>query len=405
MKHLAALLLGALLAWGCAGNQAGKSEKAEPSYVVRAWSFQRLREVEGHLAGGDHAAAAEVLQRMEERKGLNEHERALMWRQRAHLHASQQQYGPALKSLLTCLELNALPPVDTLAAQYNLAQLYLANERYGDAADTLVAWLGQTEEPPTDAVFMAATSLIRAKRRAEALPWLERAIAERGEQAPEDWVRLMANVLIEEGDYARAEGWLKRLIQSHPSKVYWLRLHAVYMQLERPERALAVLQVMDREKMLTEESELLSLAQRYMGAQMPERAVKVMQRGLGSGVITENAEHLRLLANALVLSRMPDPAIAVLMRAGDLSADGELYVSAARLMMEKERYADAVKALNKAFATDGLKAPGEAYLLLGIARFHAGAMEAARQAFHRAKQVDSTRQPAAQWLQHLEARQ
>lgn len=387
---------------GCASTST-QGKKAEPSYVVRAWSFQRLREVEGQLAAGDFQGADATLTRMEERKGLNDHEHALMWRQRTHLFASQQQYDQALAALRKCLDLNALPPAETLSARYNLAQLLMANEQWGDAADTLVDWLQKTDEPTTDAVYLAATTLIRADRHAEALPYLERAIAERKDKTPEDWLTLMSSVLIETGDYTRAEVWLKLLLQQHPKKEYWLRLQAVYVALERPERALAVLQLMDKQQMLTEPSELLTLATRYLAAEMPEDAAQLLQRELASGTLKETAENLQLLASALLKSRVKEPAAMVLERAAALSKNGDLFLQSARIRMELEQYKAAAALLQRAFATENLTTQGEAYLLLGIARFREGSVGAARQAFIQAKRQESTKTSAGQWLQHLNA--
>ena len=70
--------------------------------------------------------------------------------------------------------------------------------------------------------------------------------------------------------------------------------------------------------------------------------------------------------------------------------------------MQNEQWEEATTALQRGLRKGGLKDPGQAELLLGICFYNDDRVEQARSSFARARQHDSTRDAADQWMTHLE---
>ena len=70
--------------------------------------------------------------------------------------------------------------------------------------------------------------------------------------------------------------------------------------------------------------------------------------------------------------------------------------------MQREQWKESVEALQQALAKGGLRDPGNAQLLLGIAYYNDHRVEQARSSFARAREHDSTREAADRWITHLE---
>ena len=87
------------------------------------------------------------------------------------------------------------------------------------------------------------------------------------------------------------------------------------------------------------------------------------------------------------------------MRAGGDAVIG-LYL--ADLYIQDERWQDAAQVLESTLKRDGLSAPGDAWLLLGVAHYEEGSLDLARRAFDEAARFEAARAAAQDWLQHLQ---
>jgi hypothetical protein len=70
--------------------------------------------------------------------------------------------------------------------------------------------------------------------------------------------------------------------------------------------------------------------------------------------------------------------------------------------MQSESWSEAWGLLERAVAKGGLKGPGNAELLLGIAYYNDDQVGQARSAFQRATQYDKTQTAASNWITHID---
>jgi len=382
-------------------SRAEREKRKRKQHAVGEWAYKKLSESHELLADEKWAEALALMDEMSRRKRLNAHEQALMWQTYAYIQSSQEKYKQATESFEKCLALDALPEAAALNTQYNLGQLYMSIEDYDAAVKTLEDWLGKAENPAGSSYYLLAMAHVQNEDLPRALPHARSAVA-RAKAPVESWLQLLLSLEFELKHYRKVADVLEVLVTHFPSKTYYLQLSAIYNELDREKRALAVLELAYVQDLLDRESELLNLAQLYLFHDVPYRAAHVLEKGLEQKRIDDEADNWELLGNAWLQAREYDRVIAPLGRAAELSDDGEIYVRLAQVHMEREEFSEALAALEQAFAKGGLEEPGRAYLLLGITHSGAKRYSSARKAFNRAHKYEKSRKEARQWISHVE---
>lgn len=369
--------------------------------VVGEWAFERLDRAQKALSEENYDETLAVLEEMKKNKRLNEHEQALMWQTYGYVYSSQEDYQQAAGAFEKCLETGGLPAQSELNTRYNLAQLYLMLERYDEAVPMLQEWFDQVENPAPSAYYALAVAYVQTGDREKAFRYAKEAVI-KSDAPKEPWLQLLLGFYLENADYEKSVGLLEQLVARFPRKLYWVQLSAAYSALDRGSEALAVLELAYMQGLLTEEGELVHLAQLYFYNGVPFEAARVLNKGLEDGTISGDSEAYHLLANAWLYARERDNALSPLERAAMLSEKGELYVSLAHVRLEREEWVKAAAALHAAFRKGQLGDPGSAHLMLGIANANAHKWEAAEESLQKAKSFEKTEQAAEHWLARVE---
>jgi tetratricopeptide (TPR) repeat protein len=219
----------------------------------------------------------------------------------------------------------------------------------------------------------------------------------------ESWLRLLAALYSQREDYESAIPVLEQLVVRFPKKQYWVQLSLIYGAHENYRRSLAAQQVSYEQGLLTKDKELRRLARSYLFAEIPFPAAKVLEKGLEDGAIAEESDAFELLANSWIAAREYERSLGPLGRAAELSEDGNLYVRLGQVNMQRENWQEAASLLQKAVEKGGLKDPGNADLLLGIAYYNADHVTRARSSFLRAQRHEKTQEAADRWIIHLDS--
>jgi lipopolysaccharide biosynthesis regulator YciM len=400
----AVLLLVLAMVVGPTGSFAAE-RKAKPKsrkvQALREFTFEKLSKAHELLAAEKYGDALAVLDEMQGRKRLNDHENALMWQTYAYVYSAQDRYSDAAASFEKCLATGGLPEQSEINTHYNLGQLYMALQRYPEAIKSLLVWFDQAENPAPNAHFVLAMAYVQNKQMDEALPHAEQAVAKTSE-AKESWLQLLLALYLEKNRYAEAAPVLKQLVERFPKKTYMLQLSAVYTEFGQRKKALAAMELAYFEGLLSKDSEYRTLTQLYLYNDLPYDAGQVLEEGLAKGSVEKDAESWALLADCWLHARERARALEPLQRAAAASADGNLYVRLGRVHVDEERWDAAREALTAALRKGDLKDPGNAQLLLGVANAGANHWEEAQRAFRQAQQHEKTKDAATQWLTHLQ---
>ncbi|MBW2444367.1 MAG: tetratricopeptide repeat protein [Deltaproteobacteria bacterium] len=416
MRVALALLLGLSLAvggspdaWAKDGDKQSKASKAaakknRKNFAVSEWAYKRLNKAHELLADEKYDEAVGPLKELERRKSTSAHERALTWQTYAYIHSSQGHYEKAIGAFEKCLAQDALPEATRLSTLYNIGQLYLSVDRFKEAVSTFESWLSQVENPAASAYYLVAVAHMQGGDIKKARPYARKAVGRAGRPV-ESSLQLLLAIEFELKNYKQVERVLEALVTYFPKKAYFTQLSAIYGELGKEKRALAVLELAYVQDLLARESELVNLAQRYLHHEVPYRGARVLAKGLDEGIITNTSENWELLSNAWLQARENDEAVGPLERAAALSADGDLFVRLAQVHLEREDSTAALKALRKALEKGKLAEPGKAQLLRGIAFSGSKQFGPARTALTAAQKYEKSRHQAQQWMAHVESQE
>lgn len=396
-----------LLPVGVAQAKRDRADETEPGKKVlgiRPWVYEFLEEAYAALDAEKYADVIAGLDRMRRKdRRLNAHERALMWQTYAYVHSAEERYEDAIAAFEKAMEGDALPDATMQNVRYNVAQLYLVLERYDEAIAGFQSWLAHAAEPTANGYFMLAMAYLQTDRREKALLYARQAIDAAGEHPREPWLQLLASLLIQETQYADAVPVMEQLVARFPKKDYFTQLSALYGELGRHDRALATLELAHVQGLLTEGSEVKTLAQLYLYNQVPVKAAELLAKALEDGVLEDIADAWQLLGDAWLQAKERDRAVEPMAKAAGLAETGEPWLRLARIQLDQGDWAAARDSLHAALRKGGLADPGTAHVLIGISHVSQDQLAAARDAFEEARKYATTEGVALQWLATVES--
>ncbi len=398
-----AMLLGStsvVHAQDAAPAPAAKKER-KATGTLSEGAYRQLERIHELIGKNKNDEALEKAKAMLERVG-NDYERAMVRQTMAFIYISQNNYKAAISGFEEALKLEALPQQPYEQMIYNLAQLYFQDGQTDKAIQKMEQYFAEAStKPPTDAYILLASAYSDRKRFADALPYVDKALAE-AKDPKESWLQLKLALHYELKQFPQCAEVLIRLVSLMPAKEdYWKQLSSILFEIKKDKESLAVLALADRQGFLDTESEIRNLANIYLLLEIPYKAAQILERGISQKILKSDEKTLSLLGDAWTMARDYDKAEAALNKAAAVSDSGEISFRLGQIFVEDERWKEALEALSRA-QSKGVKKMGEAAYLEGIAAFQSGNRGRARDALHRSQRYEETRNSAGQWLNHIE---
>ncbi|MCF6354404.1 MAG: tetratricopeptide repeat protein [Candidatus Polarisedimenticolaceae bacterium] len=388
--------------WGISGitavaHSAEKKSLSQQTYKV----LMAAQELQGT---GDFGKAISNLKELLAGLESRPYEQAIVLQGLSHAYISQEDYRAAIPSLKQSIALGALPDEPQQRARYNLIRLYMATEGFAEAISQLDIWFSQVETPQPEAYVILATAHLQLGDYQAAIEPLRTAI--KISEAPrEGWYQSLLGAYNELEQYDNCEALLHTMLQHFPDRPnYWRQLVGIQLTQDKYRDALATMELAYLRGHIHTEKEMLNLAQLYLHLNAPYKAAALIEREIKQGHIDKSEENWEHAANAWLLARETDKAIAALESAKATLRNPQLGLQLARLYIESRRWVEADSTLNAVIDTGKLAATdaGQAWMLLGIVRHEAKSTEAARMAFIQAGKYRKTASSAKQWLAFLD---
>jgi pentatricopeptide repeat protein len=198
---------------------------------------------------------------------------------------------------------------------------------------------------------------------------------------------------------------LEAALSRYPDQTqYWAQLGNAYAQAGDASKALAVYALMYRQGLIRQSQDYLDLASLYMQNNVPYQAALVLQEGLQSGAVSASESNYTLLADAWQDAGDLDRAVAALGEAEKQSKSGDPLVAQAQIYTQRHEWFSAIDTAKKAIAKGGLKRPGRAWLLQGIAQVQNRQYDEGTASLREAAKYDDSRAQADAWLHYLSVR-
>jgi tetratricopeptide (TPR) repeat protein len=407
VKSVIAFLMTLVLVLGAAGAASAKKKKEEEraQFTLTKLMSDKLTKVMEALQAEPEPLldeAEEILKVLEKKaKRQNPYENALVYQMLAHVASQRNNYPKALAYFEKCLAENAIPLGQQIQTRFNVAQLYLVTEDFENAVKTLLIWFEEVEKPSSSAYYLLAIAYYQMEEIEKALAPAETAV--RIAKSPrEAWLQLLIGLYYETKQFEKAVVPLKAVLTLKPKKTYWKQLSSLYAHLNKDMTSLAVLQIAYQQGFLEKDRELRSLAQLYLFADLPFRAGTVLAKGFEDEIVEKDVQSYEMLANSWLHAKEYDAALEPLERGAELSDSGVLYQRLGAVHLERERWAKASSALEKAIKKGDLATPGTARLLAGISYYHQGKYDSAKKQLRKARDIEKTRDTAIQWMQLID---
>ena len=246
------------------------------------------------------------------------------------------------------------------------AQLQLQEDKYAEGLATIDRFLGETKSQNPEHLVVKGNALYRLEKYPEAAAVLKQAI----DATPEpraDWQQLLMAAYAESGQGDQAIAMAEKVAAKSPTdKRAQMNLVAVYLQADKYDKALVVLEKLRAAGQLTEDRDYRQLYATYLNIEGKEKqAASVIQEGLDKGILKPDHQSYLALAQSYYFSEQPGPAIDAYKKAAPLDDDGETYLNLARLLWQENRIPEAKEAAKQAMAK-GLKKPDDAKKILAL---------------------------------------
>ncbi|AZR43111.1 tetratricopeptide repeat protein [Marinobacter salarius] len=386
-------------------EQSSAERKTITTPTLRENVYRSLSDAQEKAEANQSVEAIAILDRLQNRGGLNSYEAAMMWRFYASIYYSQDNYDDAIQAYQSLLNQSDLPKALETEALYSLGQLYFVREDYKGAIEQLERWFEVVTNPTPKAYYFLAQAYYQTGAFDRALKPIQRAVdivEKQGKVPREDWYMLLRAIHFEQNDYAAMARVLEILVKHYPKKSYWVQLSGIYGELKQEDKRLSALEIAYRQNLLDEENELITLAQLLLRAEVPYKAARVLEKGMKDGIIKEDKDNLRLLSNAWTMAQEAEKTLPTLIQAAKISDTGELDVRLGQTYYQLDQWEQAVTSFRRGLNKGAPDQADNAYLLLGLSLYNLDRLDDAIDTFRQATKYDDSRDEARRWIEYLE---
>ena len=170
------------------------------------------------------------------------------------------------------------------------------------------------------------------------------------------------------------------LVNLYPKKSHYLNLASTYFQMDRERDYMIILRAAYQKDYLDKQAEYITLAQLLLTFDNPYWAAEVLINGQKKlvpfkdeetgeekllPVVKEDEKTLKLLADCLISAQEYEQAIPILLRAAQLSDDGQKYVVLGSLYSQLDQWENAAEAIEKGIKKGNVRNLFQAKLSLG----------------------------------------
>lgn len=362
-------------------------------------------ESESRVISGGEAQSAQTYDAetaLKQAKG-NPYAEAMILRDLAAKAQSEGNDKAAAQFLKQALSKKALSGFAAKEMQKELAVMLAAAEDYPAVIRELAPILASEKEPSPALQLVLGGAYAQTGRFREALPLIEAALKETRDP-PHDWYALAAAAAAGLKRHADAVRYIEKALAAAPQQLaYWQQLASYQIARKDPAGALAAMDLAFRMGLLEGAEDRMRFAQLFFANGVPFEAASLLQDGLQSGVLTRSPDTLEMLAAAWVAAREHLLAIPALEDAAAATGKASLYLQLGQLQFDRGDWDGASRALKIALRKGAGRHAGAAHMMLGVTLYQQQDFSGARQAFSAASEFKSSADSAAQWIAYLDS--
>ena len=363
-----------------------------------------LTRINTYILDDDYENAKKELDNLSFRYFKNEqsYERMLINQLLGNFYGTQELYEQAIESYEAALRYKKLCLISNLQVRGNLAQAYFITKDYDNVIKVLskyeeIAIKRGQEFSPLQKILLGLSYNYKENFQ-EAYTYIKSA-NESSLKYNEDWLRYELSLAYKLEKYNEATDLAQLLIYLNPDKKeYWQQLSGLYFTQEKDDKSLAGLELAYNNDLLFKNDEFRDLARYFLYKNLPQKAVKAMLDGFSGDYLDKTKENYELTADAYFLSRDRFQGIKYLQKSLEIDKDPKIAFKIARFAFEDEDWTLAIKYFEQSKGMGWNKSPGRLELLMGIANYELGNLQASLNLFNTALEQDETKVAAEGWI-------
>jgi len=394
-----------------AQEQKASEKKTRRVPTLRGKVYEQLARAQAAAdEAGDTEEAIAILKEVEAKSdSMNSYEKAMMYNFFGFIYYNNEDYDQALASFEKVVDQQPIPEKFEMTTLFSLAQLHLMQGNYDKTITFLERWekLNNDVIPPKNKV-LKAQAYYQNKQYEDAAQWITQAIEEHeaeGMLPDESWLILQRAVYYELKQPERVKYVLVKLVKLYSEPKYWIQLAGMYGELGEERKQLVIMEAAYQLGFIQSPSDIFNLAQLYYYHRAPYKGALLMEQAMQQGVLEENLRNLKFLGQSWTLAKEQERAIPVMMQAAELSEDGELDAQLAQILLNENRWEEAVAAADRAIEKGNMRNPGLVYLVKGMALYNQKQYALALNQLAEAEKHQKSRAMAQQWKQFVQSEQ
>jgi len=367
--------------------------------------YKRQTRALEQMAAGNYTEAIAQLQRIFDNTSDN-YIKAVVSMNLASAWAQQNNYDkslPHFDNALTYGEGNL--QFDQLqAVRLNTASLSYSVGKKDEAIRHAKTWLAKSnKEDPKPYVLIAVINAEDGKYREAICPAWN---AVRVQKKPKKQYHNMLLIShYELGDLPGSSKILKEMVTHFPEeKSYWRQLSSLYLSMDLVKESLAVMEMFYLMGGFETENDYKTLSALFAYQEIPYRSAEILEEGMDKGLVKPEVKNWKSIAANYRVSKETDKAIVAYGKTAEVDKDGEEFVTQAELYLEKDKYRDSIKALDKALSK-GVKDKGRVLFTKGSAQANLGQCKSAIRTLEDATKYKRWRPRANAWIAYVKDRE
>ncbi|MDC0602331.1 tetratricopeptide repeat protein [Aliiglaciecola sp.] len=404
---IAAMLMALTLSFSVGvltATEASAQSNKRDADAVRSRVYDQLARAQDIADKGNTQEALEVLDLvMSKKSSLNPHEMAMLHNFYGFIYYSVEDFDKTIESFKNVVAQQPIPIALEQSTLFSLAQLNMMRGNYDVTIDYLEKWEAlQKGKLPVQNLVLKAQAMYQKKDYEAAAEYIDQAIlqqenSEEGYKVDEAWFILQRAVYYELKNPQMVTKILEKMLKLFDRPEYWTQLAGMYGELGEEKKQLAMLEAAYQKDYITKASDIFILAQLYYYHQAPYKGARLMEQAMEDGVLDKNLRNLKFLAQTWTLAKENEKAVPVMRSAASLSEDGKLDAQLAQILLNLDRFDEAIESASSALEKGGLREQGTMHLVLGMSYFaNKRYVEALNQLAEAEKHVNS-RGMAQQW--------
>lgn len=378
-----------------------KKHKKRKTYIIGESIGKKVTKAFELYSEDKVLEAIEVLKKIKTKKHFD---RAYVDRFLGNLYASLDgETATAIKYLKSAIEPDMLNATEQSQAIRLLADLQMQERMYNECLVTYQQWMDFTGREDKAVYIRMSQAKYELKKYADMIPLLDKAIAVAKKPEKNAYI-LKLSSYYERKDFKNSITVLESLVKLFPEDTrWWPQLGMFYMMVEDYSNALATMDLAYKQGLLTKSNHIKVLSQLYYNNNVPYKAAKLLEKHMADGLIERDERMVTQLANSYRAAKEYLSAAKYYAEAGAFENDPEMYRKQGNMLLQKEKYNDAIAALKKSLEL-GTKKEGSVNMMIAESYLYQNKLRSAYKYIKLAQNDPKTKKNAKSWAGYIKSK-